>query len=254
MREDQKLTFHLPVYIPHFTGTFASGETSVESNGTVEPPPPSNLPEDDWEPDGPGLSNFFKKQFNLEFFFTGQLAYENKNFFLRLDSYIGHIGGSVRWRSTNDELFQLSVKAVLPRMISGYKVFERINERGTQKWSIQPYWGMRAASLRFQSKTHENLNDELAIISPLLFEPIIGVKVPIVLRRWKISTLVDIGSFGIKNRWSYLGQLFVSYKVSSFFGVKFGWTEMGGSKKRYFDAVTFKFRMRGPTFGFGFYL
>lgn len=259
LREDQHFHFDVPIYIPHFSGQFANGESSIESSGEIEDEigvlpedsDPENLPEK-WEPDGSFIAKLFKKQLNLEFFFTGQVGYDNKNYFVELDSYLGHIGGSIRWRATNRELMQVSIKGSVFRMISGYKIFRHSNDTKTTKVSIEPYWGMRALSLKFRSKTHENYINSFQLLSPLIFEPVLGVRVPVSLRRWRITTQVDFGSFGIQNRWSYMGQFYIAYRFTTFMGIKFGWTEIDFRKKLLFDNVKYKAHLRGPTMGIKF--
>ena len=89
-------------------------------------------------------------------------------------------------------------------------------------------------------------------MSPLIIEPIIGFRVPLNLRRWQIATQMDVGSFGLKKRWSYMLNVHASYRFSKLMAFRFGWTEFNISKRSFFDNLTYKIHLRGPTLGLNF--
>tara|TARA_B100000809_G_scaffold93027_1_gene91678 strand:- start:630 stop:1499 length:870 start_codon:yes stop_codon:yes gene_type:complete len=254
LREDQHFHFNIPLYIPTFKGNFSYGDVSVEPNDDIVDG--DNPPDDGGGDSGDQGDNifekFFKTTFNLEFFFLGQMGYENQDFFIDADIYMGNIGGSLRWEASDKELIQLSVKSTLPRLISGYKIYHYESKKKTFKMSIAPYWGIRAQSIRIRSTTHPDFVNNFHLLSPLSIEPILGFRVPLNLRRWQITTQMDVGSFGIKKKWSYMTNIHASYRFSKLMAFRFGWTEFDLSKRSLFDNLTYKVHLRGPTVGLNF--
>lgn len=97
LREDQYFHFNIPLYVPSFDGDFSYGEVSVKPNDDIDDGdiPPGDGGGDDGDQGGNLFEKFFKTTFNLEFFFLGQLGYQNKDFFIDADIYMGNIGGSL---------------------------------------------------------------------------------------------------------------------------------------------------------------
>jgi len=120
------------------------------------------------------------------------------------------------------QLIRVSVKATLSRLSSGYKVYHYQSNEKRFKMSIESYWGIRLQSIRLLSKTHLDFFYNFQLLSPLAIEPLVGFRLPINLRRWKITTQMDIGSLDIKRRWSYMFNLHVSYRFSKLMSFRFG--------------------------------
>jgi len=242
LRDDQHFHFNIPLYLPSFKGDFSYGDITIE-------------PDDDDDGGGSGgniFDKFFNTKLSLEFFFLGQLGYENEAFFIDADIYLGNIGGSLQKKDNEQEIIQLSVKATLPRLISGYKVYHYLSDKKTFSMEISPYWGIRAQSFRVRSESHPEAINDFQLLSPLTIEPIVGVRVPLNLRRWQITTQMDVGSFGIKKRWSFMANIHASYHFSKFMAFRFGWAEYDLRKRALFDNLTYKVHLRGPTMGLNF--
>ena len=237
INNDRDWFVEIPIWIPGLRGQIAYGDFELV--------PPD---EDD------------KREFErlmsdtgLEFYFVGLISVEFNRFWVQADAYSGKVSSVFSYisqtGSNEKELAIVKVQGTIPRLVSGYSVFEKSTEKDF-KIALIPYLGFRYVSFHLQS----DILDSTYVIDvrPDWFEPLIGLYIPIVYKRLKIDTQVDYGLTGTNNSWSISNRY--RYRISKLVDVELGWNLI---TLNYYGVVNnqkleSRIQLFGPTAGIGF--
>lgn len=107
------------------------------------------------------------------------------------------------------------------RFSIGYNFFHRPLFSNKALYQLYGYSGIRLHNFKVESNL-DNLGKTLKV-SPLLIEPILGLKNEIKLNYWQFVIQADMGSFAINDKVSYQLNLFVFYRISNLLSIKGGW-------------------------------
>ena len=234
---DRNWLIELPLWAPGFRGQLAYGDLDLSSSGTSE--------EREFER--------ITGKVGLEFYFVGRVAAGYKKFWFQGDAFSGEIGSAFTYTSLignkEKELVNVKIQGTFPRLVIGYSIWKKSTENNF-KVEVIPYVGMRYISFRLQSNI---LDSSLTIdVSPNWLDPLFGVYVPIVYKRFKGELQADYGRSGANVSWNVSTRL--RYRISKLIDVQVGWNVIRLDHKRFVGSEELVTRMRlmGPTAGVGF--
>ena len=234
---DRKWLVELPLWVPGFRGQLAYGDLDLSSSGTGN------------EKEFDRISN----KTGIEFYFVGRLAIKYKKFWFQADAFSGEIGSAFTYTSLignrERELVNVKIRGTIPRFVLGYSVWQK-STKNNFKIDVIPYVGIRSVSIRLQS----SIIDSAVIIdvSPNWINPVIGVYIPLLYKRFKYETQFDFGKSGNNVSWNYSNRL--RYRISKLVDVQLGWNVVRLDHNSLIGKEQFTSRMRlmGPTAGVGF--
>lgn len=208
----------IPIWIPGFRGEFAYGEVELEGEDGVIPVPGHPI-------EKPQFGDVFKRLFNkngsLNYFFVTSVSYNNKRFYSELDLFSGTLNEGLKFRYNNKAIVDAKIHTDLLRFSIGYNFFHRPLFSNKALYQLYGYSGIRLHNFKVESNL-DNLGKTLKV-SPLLIEPILGLKNEIKLNYWQFVIQADMGSFAINDKVSYQLNLFVFYRISNLLSIKGGW-------------------------------
>ena len=212
--EDQKWRIQIPIWIPGFRGSFAYGGLSL-------------LPEDGDQDVEDRISDSSLK---IEFYLIGNLRFQHKKFFVGADGFNATLGSSLVFTNLENIEFLGTIDGMVLRGVAGYKVFESIKPQRLFKWSIFAYAGVRYYKLHIFTNRIGVID-----IKPTWAEPLVGVEIPVVLKRWRLLAKADYGGFGIDNHNSWSVSSDASYSFSKLFALGLGWSVLDFNYDQQFE-------------------
>jgi hypothetical protein len=227
----------IPLWIPGLRGQIAYGEFDLSSS-TDKEEKEHNLLNSDGE---------------LNFYFVGRIAVEFNKFWVQTDAFSGEVGSTYSYTSLNGnnekDFVVVDIQGTIPRLVLGYSVWQKTNENSF-KIKLTPYLGVRYVSFHLQSEVF----DSTYVINEKLnwFEPVVGVYIPINIKRFKIEVQADYGSTGTYNSWAISNRY--RYRISKLIDVQLGWNYIRSHHNDIVGSEEFKstIRLFGPTTGIGF--
>lgn len=236
INNNRKWKADIPIWVPGFRGQIAYGEFDFSS--------------------GEGGEREFERlngDAGLEFYFVGRISVKHKKIWAQIDAFSGRVGSTFTYTSPNEliekEIVNIDIHGTIPRCIGGYSVFQATSKSNI-KIELIPYLGFRYVNFRLQSDVFGN--NDVINIQPNWFEPLIGIYVPVIYKRFKLELLCDYGATGKNYSWVISNQY--RYRLSQLVDLHIGWTHM----HLYHDGVVngnnlrSSVRLFGPTAGIGF--
>lgn len=226
----------IPLWVPGFRGNIAYGDFNFSS--------------------GDGEEREFERingDAGLEFYFVGRVSVKHKKLWAQIDAFSGRVGSAFTYTSPaagiEKEIVYINIQGTIPRLIMGYSVWQKTSKSNI-KIELIPYVGFRFVNFRLQSDVFDKTN---AIdIKPNWFEPLIGLYVPIMYKRFKIELLGDYGAAGANYSWVINNDY--RYRISKLIDVHVGWTYMhlyhNGEVNG--NTLTSSIKLFGPSAGIGF--
>ena len=227
----------IPIWIPGLRGQIAYGDFELTP------------------PDKEDRREFkrIKSDTGLEFYFVGLISVQFNSFWIQADvnsgqvksefSYISQIGNNEK------EIVEIMIQGTIPRFVSGYSVIEKATEKNF-KIELIPYIGFRYVSFHLQS----DVLDSTYVIDarPNWFEPLIGLYIPLIYKRFKIDIQFDYGLTGSNNSWCIINRY--RYRISKLVDVEVGWNFTTLNFDGFVNNQKLESRIQlfGPTAGIGF--
>ena len=235
--KDRNWFVEIPVWIPGVRGQIAYGDFELV--------PPDEDDRREFER--------LRSDTGLKFYFVGLLSVEFDRFWIQLDTYSGKASSAFSCVSKSGSkekvLAVANVQGTIPRLVSGYTVFEKSTEKDF-RIALTPYLGLRYVNFQLQSAILDSAN----IIDVRLdwFEPIIGLYLPIMYKRFKIDTQADYGLTGSNNSWSISSRY--RYRISKLVDVALGWNLVILNYTGVVNdqILASRIQLFGPTAGVGF--
>ena len=226
----------IPIWVPGFRGKIAYGDFDFSS--------------------GNGQEREFERltgDAGLEFYFVGRVSVKHNKIWAQIDAFSGRVGSAFSYTSPEGgiekELVNIDIHGTIPRLIMGYSVWQKTSKSNI-KIELIPYLGFRFVNFLLQSDVFDNTN--VINIKPNWFEPLIGLYVPIIYKRFKIELLGDYGATGANYSWVISNDY--RYRISKLIDVHVGWTHMHLYHNGIVNENNLKssIRLFGPSAGIGF--
>jgi len=227
----------IPLWVPGFRGQLAYGDFNFSSSGSDE--------EKDY--------NRITSDAGIGFYFVGRISAQYNKLWFQADAFSGEVVSAFSYTSltgnNETEFVNIKIQGTIPRLVLGYSVWEKSNENSF-KIEIIPYLGIRYVSFHLQSEVFDSTN--IMDVKPNWFEPLIGLYVPLIYKRFKIEIQADYGTTGTKNSWVVSNRY--RYRISKLVDVQLGWNLIRLYHKGIVDAQELEstIRLFGPTAGVGF--
>jgi hypothetical protein len=227
----------IPIWVPGFRGQLAYGDFDLSSSGSDE--------EREFER--------INSDVGLEFYFVGRIAAQYNKLWIQADAFSGEVGAAFSYTSlignNEREILNIKIQGTIPRLSLGYSVLQKSTENSF-KLELIPYVGIRYVSFHLQSDVFDSTY--VIDVRPNWFEPLIGLYVPIVYKRFKIEVQVDYGNSGTNNSWVLSNRY--RYRISKLVDVQLGWNlirlyHKGNVGSNELESTI---RLFGPTAGIGF--
>jgi hypothetical protein len=228
----------VPIWIPGFRGQLAYGDIDFSSSGTEK------------ERDFKRINS----DLGLEFYFVGRITAQYKKIWLQVDAFSGEVGSAFTYTPSNNnnnetEIVNIKIQGTIPKLVIGYSIWEKLI-KDEVRINVTPYLGIRHIRFHLQS----NVLDSLNIINkdPSWFEPVIGLYIPIIYKRFKIEIQADFGTNGTKNSWGISNRY--RYQLSKLIDLQLGWNIIHLYHNSIVDDIKLEttIRLFGPTAGVGF--
>ena len=234
---DRHWIAELPLWVPGFRGQISYGDFDSSSSGRDQEREFKRLNSDT----------------GLEFYFVGRIAVQCDKLWIQADAFSGKVGSAFTYKSlignSEKEIVNINIKATIPRLVLGYSVWKKTTANNFQIEMI-PYLGVRHVSFHLQSDTFDSTN--VIDVSPNWLEPLLGLYVPIIYKRFKIEIQTDYGTVGTKNSWVISNRY--RYRVSKLVDVQLGWNFLHLYHKGIIGSEILEstIKLFGPTAGIGF--
>ena len=246
LRNDRPWSIEIPIWIPGFGGDFVYGEIDLEGEDGTDPGDPD-------PPDGNIWSRLFTSSSYLKFFFIARAAYMKGRFVAQFDTFGGGIGNSVTFNFNQKEWVSASLTVVLSRLFAGYSFYQVESKSKKLQFKIYGFAGIRLHTITLTS----NLGDyiERLNVSPVIVEPIVGIRLQMALKNWLFVLQSDIGGFYINTNLSSMSQLISYYRLSNLLSLKAGWMDWDINHQSVYlkDELKVKIHLSGPSAGLVFH-
>lgn len=226
----------IPIWIPGFRGNLSYGDFALD------------------RPEGEGEGyNPFEYSTSIEFYFIAKVGYRLKGFFIEADVFSGTIGNSLTFVPTGNEVLQASIAAVLPRLVVGYQVYRASFMQGNSSVQVGVYTGFRYNHINVSSENNEGLDN--LDLSVGWTDLLIGLQVPVYLKRWAIITQLDVGGLEDGDKLSFMFEFKGQYRVSKLISIPVAWTAMNikYEKEVLGEPLIAHIKLAGPIIGISFH-
>lgn len=244
LTETRHWNIGIPIWIPGFRGEFAYGDVELEGEDNTLPTPENPI-------EKPGFGDVFKRLFktgwDLNYFFITSVMYTNKKFYSELDMFSGTVGVNLKFRYNNKKLVSVKTHSDLLRLYAGYKLYEHNLFRNRARYNLFGYGGIRFQKYKLTSDL-DGIGKTLKV-DPLWIEPALGVRNELVFDDWKFLVQADMGSFGIDDKFSYMLNYNMFYRISNLLSFKLGWNAWYFNYNDRFkdESVKLKVHLAGPV-------
>ena len=152
-------------------------------------------------------------------------------------------------RDNEIEIVNIEIQSTIPRLVLGYSVWSKLSQKNVNI-EIIPYIGLRYVSFILQSDVFDSTN--VINARPSWFEPVIGVYVPLIYKRFKIEVQADYGAVVSKYSWVISNRY--RYRISKLVDVQLGWNYIQLYHEGIVDNKQLEstIKLFGPTAGVGF--
>jgi len=218
LTETRHWAIDFPVWIPGFRGEFAYGDVKLEGEDGNDLTPENPIEKPGF---GDAFKRLFKSGWDLNYFFVTSVTYTNKNFYTEFEMFSGTVGANLKFRYDNKELVSVNVHSDLVKISAGYQLYEHSLFKNRARYNLFGYGGIRFQNYKLTSDL-----DKIGItikIDPLWIEPVLGVRNELSFDYWKFVLQADMGSFGIHDKFSYILNLNMFYRISNLLSFKMGW-------------------------------
>jgi len=249
LRHDRPWSIEIPLWIPGFRGNFAYGEIDLEGEDGTEPGDPE---------DPPGEGNIWSRLFTstsyLKFFFVARATYMKGRFVAQFDTFGGGVGNSVTFNFNQKEWVSASLTVVLSRLFAGYSFYRVESKSKKLQFNIYGYAGIRLHFITLTSNLGNYI--ERLDVSPVITEPILGIRLQMALKNWLFILQSDIGGFYINAaNLTSMSQLIANYRLSNLLSLKLGWMDWDINHNSVYlgDELKVKIHLSGPSAGLVFH-
>lgn len=235
INSNRKWFAEVPLWLPGFRGQLAYGDIDFSSSGSEEE------------------FDRINSKSRLEFYFVGRIATQYVKLWFQADIFSGEVGSAFTYNpltgNNEKEIIDIQVQATMPRLVGGYSVWQKSNSTSF-KMEIIPYLGVRYVSFHLQTDIFNK--KDVIDIRPDWFEPLIGLYVPIIYKRFKVEIQSDYGSTGTKS--SLVLSNRYRYRISKLLDVQLGWNLIHLYHKGTVgnEQLESTIKLFGPTAGVGF--
>ncbi|MCO4820639.1 MAG: hypothetical protein KC469_01135 [Flavobacteriaceae bacterium] len=227
----------IPIWVPGFRGQLAYGNYNFSSSGSDE--------EKEYEQ--------LQNESGIQFYFVGRIVARYNNFWVNADAFSGKVNSAFSYTSlienNEKEIVDITASGTIPRLVAGYSVWQQSNENHFKIEAI-PYLGIRYVNIYLQSEVFDLTS--IIDVRPNWVEPLIGLYVPLIYKRFKIEMQADYGTTGTKNSWVISNRY--RYRISKLVDVQLGWNLIRLYHKGIVGSQELEstIRLFGPTAGVGF--
>ena len=174
----------IPIWIPTLRGKFSYGDVDLSSSGTKE--------ERGYEK--------IDNNLQLEFYFFGRITAQYNKIWIQMEGFSGEVSSAFTYTpvigSNEKEIFNIKIQETNTRLAIGYELLS-IQPETFIKIELKPYLGVRHVRYHIQS---DILNSKLLIDKTIKwYQPIIGLYIPIMYKRFKIEMQTDYGVKGLSS-------------------------------------------------------
>ncbi len=198
----------LPIWVPGFRGSFAFGNITIDPDFEIEPPDSFNEEND----------RLRQSQLSVQFYLLLNLSYRYKRFFIEADGMKATLDNDITFTDRDRLNFGGTIDGTILRGMVGYRFYERAIEEKLFKWGLEAYAGIRFFDVHVFADRIELLD-----VRQDWIDPIIGIRAPIVFKRWLFALQGDYGGISGADHRSYFAALNASYRFSKLFGLGIGW-------------------------------
>lgn len=230
--DQRKWRVKVPLWVPGFTGNFAYVGIS-------------NLPEE-YDKNIIGRMN---GEIGVSFYLIGDIRFRPKKWLFEVDGFHTTLASDLKFENTDKVEFNATIEGTIIRGFAGYNVYESINPDNYFSLKLYPYVGLRYIDLHIYS---ENIN--ILDVQPSWFEPIVGINIPINVKRWLFDAKIDVGGFGIDDHWSWHASGEAGYRFSKLFSMGLGWSILDFNYSDEYDGeyLDLGIRLAGPVLSLEF--
>lgn len=232
--KESKWSVSIPIWIPGFRGSFAYGDVDIDPGYGYEPP--------DF---GPGLGGRLpESELSIAFYLIGNIRFQHNRWLIEAEGMSATLDNDLAFTDSGLLDFGGTIDATIFRGLIGYELYRREIADKLLKWSLWGYGGIR------YYKVHVFANDRsLLDVRPEWTDPLIGVQVPLVYRRWVLSVQADYGGFGIDKHHSFYLNGNVRYRLSRLFSLGVAWSHLEVDSDSDYKSQPLNLRMKlsGPA-------
>ena len=217
--EESNWRISLPLWVPGFRGSFAFGNITIDPGFENPPPggvPPENPPDED--------DKLRQSKISIQFYLLANLSYRYKRFFIEADGMKATLDNDITFTDGDRLSFGGTIDGLIIRGFAGYRFLERSYPERLLKWSLEGYAGVRYFDLHVFANRLELLD-----VRQDWTDPIVGIRLPLVYKRWLFSLQGDYGGLPSSNHDSFFAGLNASYRFSKLFGLGLGWAYLNAS-------------------------
>ena len=237
--EESKWRLSLPVWVPGFRGSFAYGEVEIDPEYGIEPPDSR-----------PGVDRKLRKsELSISFYLLGDVKFQYGRFLIEADGMSATLDKRPRFTDAGIFDFGGTIDATILMAFAGYEVYQSMNRERLTKWSLWAYAGARYYKVHVFAD-----NRSLLDVRPVWTDPLLGLRIPFVLRRWVFTAQGDIGGFGINGRRSYYLSANARYRFSRLFSLSAGWSQIDVEYDSEYkeEPMVIGMQLSGPAVRFSF--
>lgn len=205
--EESGWRISVPIWVPGFRGSFAYGDIGVDPGFENE------LPEEPGEGD-----KLRQSEVSIQFYLLANVSYRYKKFFIEADGMKAVLDNDISFTNGDRLKFGGTIDATILRGFIGYRFFEKAYQDQLLKWSLEAYAGIRFFDVHVFADRIELLD-----VRQDWADPIVGIRAPVVFKRWVFTIQGDYGAISSSNHYSYFAAINASYRFSRLFGLGLGW-------------------------------
>ncbi len=229
----------LPLWVPGFRGSFAFGNITIDP-GFENPAPGTQTEEDD---------RLRQSQLSVQFYLLANLSYRTGRFFIEADGMKATLDNDITFTDGDRLKFGGTIDGVILRGFAGYRFLEKTNEDKLLKWSMEVYGGVRFMDVSVFADRIDLLD-----VRQDWIDPIIGLRIPVVFKRWVFSVQSDYGALIGADHRSFFAGANASYRFSKLFGLGLGWAYLNARYEGQYESKKLDLGMEltGPTLRLSF--
>jgi len=229
----------IPLWVPGFRGSFAFGNITIDP-GFGNPAPATQVEEED---------RVRQSQLSVQFYLLANLSYRTGRFFIEADGMKATLDNDISFTDGDRLKFGGTIDGVILRGFAGYRFLERTYQDTLLKWSTEAYVGVRYMDVHVFADRIDLLD-----VRQDWIDPIVGLRVPIVFKRWVFSVQGDYGGLTGTDHRSYFVGANGSYRFSKLFGLGLGWAYLNASYEGQYESKMLEVGMEltGPVMRMSF--
>jgi hypothetical protein len=171
---------------------------------------------------GPGNTEKLRKsELSIAFYLIGNIKFQHRRWLVEAEGMSATLDNDLTFTQAGLFDFGGTLDATILRGLVGYQFYQDSDVGKLLMWSLWGYAGIRYYKVHVFA---DNL--ELLDVRPEWSDPLVGVRVPVVYRRWVFKVEADYGGFGIDNHHSFQLNGKLRYRFSRLFSLGVAWSHL----------------------------